>query len=171
MTFSSKASKFGWSWAENSKFHSTNHRNHLSEIHKNPLNVYFCRMAATVSEIMSSALFHQLMFCAITTAILVVAIDMNNLFTLTTVISIEGVLCTITPTFVFCNLSESITSELLAIGDTFYECGWYRLPVDQQKRILLPLRRSQKELRMTGLGMMDCSLQVFIKVSKYSLKD
>lgn len=126
------------------------------------------RMATTISEVMSSALFLQLVFCAITTAILVVAIDVDNILTLTTVISVEGILCTITPTFVFCNLSESITSGLLSVGDIFYGCGWHQLPLEQQKCIILPLLRSQKQLRMTGLGMMDCSLGVFIKVCSKS---
>lgn len=114
---------------------------------------------------MSAALFYQLFFCAVTTAVLLFAIDTNSLFTLSTIISIQGILIIATPTFVYCNLSEQLTSQLFSIGDIFYERAWYRMPLKHQQLVIFPIRRSHMEFRLMGLGIIDCSLSVFVSVS------
>lgn len=113
---------------------------------------------------MSAALFCQLLFCAITAAVLLVVIDMDNIFTFSTIISIEGILTVMPLTFFYCNQSENVTSELLSIGDYFYERAWYHLPLKHQKLIVLPIQRSSKVILFKGLGIIDCSLGVFITV-------
>lgn len=64
-----------------------------------------------------------------------------------------------------CVFSEVITHDLCTIADIFYGYAWYRLPVKQQKLFILPIQRANKALRLTGLGLVDCSLRVFASVS------
>lgn len=114
---------------------------------------------------MSPTLFYQLLCGAVNTAILLVAIDMNNLYKLSTLSSLDGLVCIFVQTLFYCYLAERVTTDLLLIGHIFYESIWYCLPVAQQKLILLSIQRSQKEFRLKGLGLISCSLWVFASVS------
>lgn len=67
-------------------------------------------------------------------------------------------------TFAYFYLAERITTELLAIGDIFYDSAWYRLPTKYQIHLVLPIQRAGRELRFTGLGLFDCTLAVFSAV-------
>lgn len=80
-------------------------------------------------------------------------------------VSILGITDVTFPTFVYCYLSENITSGLFTVGQSFYGCEWYRLPIDQQKLFNLPLARAQVEFRLKGLDIVDCSLGVFLSVN------
>lgn len=113
---------------------------------------------------MSIILFYQLLFSAISTAVLLVAIDFDHLLTMATIVSIEGTSCILSSTFVYCKLSENVTSALESIGDGFYERAWYQMPVKQQQLIIFPIRRSQMKFRLKGFGMIECSLSVFASV-------
>lgn len=66
--------------------------------------------------------------------------------------------------FTYCYLSECMTSDLVSIGDIFYNLQWYRLRVNQQKLIALPIQQAQSTYRLKGLGLFDCSLAVFSSV-------
>lgn len=68
-------------------------------------------------------------------------------------------------TFVYFYLSESITMDFLEIGDLFYNSSWHRLPAKQQKRLAMAIQQAQRELRLTAIGLFDCSLVVFASVS------
>lgn len=116
---------------------------------------------------MSPAIFYQLLLCAVILAVYLFIIQMNALFSLATFVSIQGILSVLGPTYIYCMLSENVTIKLYDIGDCFYEFGWYRLPIKQQKLFLLPIQRSQSEFRMMGLGLVDCSLGVFSAVCVY----
>lgn len=125
----------------------------------------FLRLVGIIGEVMSPILFYQLLCCAVDIAVVLVAVDMHQLLRLGTLVSIEGVSCMLFQTFFFCKLSESITSKLYSIGDIFYEANWYTLPVRQQKWLILPIQRSQREFRLKGFGIIDCSLWIFLSVS------
>lgn len=56
------------------------------------------------------------------------------------------------------------TTDLLEIGDIFYNSAWYRLPIKEQRLLALPIQRSQREFRLSGLGFLDCSLAVYSSV-------
>lgn len=64
----------------------------------------------------------------------------------------------------YCYLSENVTSDLGATGDAFFHSLWYRLPIKLQKLYIIPIQQSQKEFRLTGLGIVECSLRIFITV-------
>lgn len=114
---------------------------------------------------MSSTFFFLLLCSAINTAILLLAVDVDNLFTITTVSVIDGLVFVFVQTFFYCYLSEGVTSKLRSIGDIFYESAWYQLPVKQQQMVQLPILQSEREFRLMGLGIIDCSLWVFVSVS------
>lgn len=68
--------------------------------------------------------------------------------------------------FAYFYLSERITTDLLSIGDLFYNSTWYQqLSAKQQKCLTVSMIRSQCEIRLTGFGIVDCSLITFSKVS------
>lgn len=127
------------------------------------------RLANRTSRIMSAFLFYQLLFSAMSTGLFLVAIDFDHLLTVATICSIEGVLCLLASTFIFCSMSEHLTSTLLSIGDIFYERAWYRMSVKHQQIIILAIHRSQMKFRLMGLGMIECSLSVYTSVLNFNL--
>lgn len=85
-------------------------------------------------------------------------------FGLTFFATLTGLINILMQMIIYCQLSENVTLDLLASGDTFYESLWYRLPITVQKLYMLPIQRSQREFRVTGLGIIECSLRVFASV-------
>lgn len=66
--------------------------------------------------------------------------------------------------FLFCVLSEHITTSLSKISNVFYGSLWYHLPPRHQKLITLAMARSQQEFHLEGLAIISCSLETFGKV-------
>lgn len=62
-------------------------------------------------------------------------------------------------------ISERITTDLLAIDTIFYDSSWYRLPAKQQRHMVLPIQRAQRKIRLSSLGLIDCSLPIFAAVN------
>lgn len=88
-------------------------------------------------------------------------IELSSTITLEIYCALGDLFTGLALTFVYFYLSEWITSDLLEIGDYFYNSAWYRLPAKQQKLLVLPIRRAQREFRLKGFGLFDCSLEVF----------
>lgn len=114
---------------------------------------------------MSVGLFFQLLVCAASLALCMVGIEKSGLSSTNFFLAMAGVVTTVTSTYIYCFLSENVASDLSAIGSIFYDCEWYRLPVKQQKLFGVAIQRAQKSFRMTGLGLVECSLRVFTSVS------
>lgn len=114
---------------------------------------------------MEAALFHQLLFCAVNIATFLVAIESNDLLSVTFCASMAGMTNVLLPSALYCRLSDNLTWNLYSIGDDFFNFTWYRLRIRQQKLFLLPIERSQGELRLKGLGIVECSLRVFSSVN------
>lgn len=66
--------------------------------------------------------------------------------------------------FIFCLLSEQITSSLSEIANIFYDSSWYRAPMRYQKLFPLVIARSQQAFHLRGLGIISCSLETFARV-------
>lgn len=66
--------------------------------------------------------------------------------------------------YIYSYFSENITMKSFEVGDLAYEPLWYKMPMSQQKAVILIINQSQKEFRLTGLGMFDCSLLTFSAV-------
>lgn len=120
-------------------------------------------LAKSVGRIMSVGLFFQLLICAVSMAVYMYGIETNSL--LGRCVSVTGLTNVLISTYIYCLLSENITRDLSAIGDIFYDCIWYQLPVKHQKLFSVPIQRGQTEYRMTGLGLVECSLRSFTTVS------
>lgn len=121
-------------------------------------------MANMVRDIMSVGLFFQLLVCATSLAIYMVAIASNPSPTVNFFIMLIGLFLTISSSSVFCYFSENLTTAMEVIGDAFYDFAWYRLTSKQQTLIKLPIQRAQINFRLTGLGIIECSLGVLLTV-------
>lgn len=116
---------------------------------------------------MSVGLFFQLLVCAGSLAIYMVGMDRSGVLSMNFCLALCGLVTIIASTYIYCFLSEGVTSELGAVGDIFYEYPWHQLPAKQQQLFILPIQRARKEFRMTGLGLVECSLRVFASVRAF----
>lgn len=115
---------------------------------------------------MLDVLFYQLLVCAVIIAFNLFALDSTNGSILHSIVSFGEMLTTIIPTYIYCSLAENFTANLSEIGEIFYASTWYHFPVKYQKLMQIPIMRSQREIRLSGLGIIDCSLNVFLTVSE-----
>lgn len=113
---------------------------------------------------MSATIFNQLLVCAVTIAMQLFLLESTKLISFDTVISVYFIFVFTTTAFIYCSLSETVTTDLLSIGDNFYDFAWYLLPVQQQRFFLLPIQRAYREFHFGGLGLIDCSLKNFLSV-------
>lgn len=118
-----------------------------------------------LNELMSAALFCQLLMCAGNTAFYMVTLNIIDLTGISFYVSLAGLVNIILSTFIYCFLSENLTFELESIGSMFYNCLWYRLPIKHQRLFAFSIQRSQKIFRLRGFGIVECSLSVFSSVS------
>lgn len=114
---------------------------------------------------MLDLLFYQLLISAVIMAFNLFGLETAKL-DLYTVLAFTELMCTIVPTYIYCYLSEQLTADLLDIGDIFYSSVWYKLPVNLQRLVTLPILRSQWPILLSGLGLIDCSLSVFLSVGQ-----
>lgn len=127
-------------------------------------HLFSIRLANMSQDIISASVFYQLLVCASIIALNLLALETQNWLSLERIVSIYEVLVYIALTFLYCNVSDTVTTNLYDIGDTFFGCLWYTLPLAQQKLFILPIQRSQRRFHLTGLGLVDCSLRNFLSV-------
>lgn len=113
---------------------------------------------------MEMILFQITLTCTIAIALNLFVIELNDLFSIETTIAMVNIVVVTLPMAIYCYLSEWITSDLLEVGDIFYNSKWYRLPFEEQRLVALPIERAQRVFRLRGLGLFDCSLAVFYSV-------
>lgn len=113
---------------------------------------------------MSGVLFYQLLMCT--------AIIAFDLFGLEETGASSGAEITfytmasgLVQSYLYCKLSENITTDLSDLGDTFYDTLWYLWPTDKQYLVMMPIERAQKEFRLKGFEFVECSLRIFSTVS------
>lgn len=121
-------------------------------------------VATATGDIMSAGLFFQLLASATTLAVFMVGIETSPVKSLLFCISVQGMTYNMLITYAYCLCSEMISADLAAIGDIFYGCAWYRMPVKQQNRLMLPIKRAQLKFRLYGLGFVECSLKTYTSV-------
>lgn len=81
------------------------------------------------------------------------------------ILILDGLIIYLIICYVYCYYSENITTTSLKIGDVVYDSLWYEMPIKEQRAIILMIQRSQKEFRLSGLGLVDCSLATFLSVN------
>lgn len=118
---------------------------------------------------MKEILFNLTFACVIVIALDLLVIELNESINVKIVVAFVNLITLIGMTFAHFYLAEKITSDLVSIGDVFYNSAWHRLPVKQQRLLVLPIQRAQRELRLKGLGLFNCSMPVFLSVQLISL--
>lgn len=122
-------------------------------------------MAESLGEVMKVVLFNMTFICVIVIALNLLVVELNESVSVQMVVAFTDLISVVLVTFSYFFLAECITTDLLSVGDLFYNSDWYRLlSVQQQKLLVLPIQRAQRELRLKGLGLFDCSLVTFASV-------
>lgn len=103
--------------------------------------------------------------CAMLTGIHLFSLEANGILSVYGMSSAYALVIELAITFFYCLISEALTVDLYEIGDVFYELAWYQLPIKQQTLIMPALQLSQQECHLKGIGMVECSLNVFGKVN------
>lgn len=124
----------------------------------------FNRFAIISSNLLSVIIFVHLLCCASIIGFNFLLLECSDNIDLQVLSSLYVMLSDIAVNFVFCLLSEQITSALLRVGDIVYNSMWYRLPTQQQVLVTLLLQRSQEIFRLRALGIIHCSLDTFSRV-------
>lgn len=114
---------------------------------------------------MTVIMFNVTLLCTIVIAFSLYVIESSGGLNFEINIAILDVCTLIALPFAYFYFSERITTNVSSIGDVFYHSPWYnRLTAKQQKLLVLALQRSQREVRLTGIGLFDCSLPMFSAV-------
>lgn len=124
-----------------------------------------CRLGTIIGDVMIDVLFYQLLVCAVIIAFNLFSLESTkSIYDLHSIVSFTELTSTVVPTYIYCSLSDNFTSDLEDIGDVFYESTWFKMPVKYQRFMIMPIMRSQREIRLSGFGLIDCSLNVFLAV-------
>lgn len=70
----------------------------------------------------------------------------------------------------YCISADYALSAIGSIPQAIFYSNWYRLPINQQKAILLVLAFSQCKRRFSGWGIINCNLETFVQVFFFFLK-
>lgn len=109
-------------------------------------------------------LFNITFTCIIAIAFNLFVVESSDGLSFETVSALVDISMIVGLSFAYFYFSERITTDLLEICDIFYNALWYRLPARQQKLFMLAIQRGQREVRLTGLGLFDCSMPIFSRV-------
>lgn len=90
--------------------------------------------------------------------------DSNEGLSFEIIVAVIDMFSLVGQAFAYFYLSERITENLLNIHNIFYNSEWYRLTPKRRGLLKLPIQRAQRLLRLTSLGLVDCSLPVFSSV-------
>lgn len=67
--------------------------------------------------------------------------------------------------YLFCYYATYITNRISFIGFAAYDTNWFDYPLDLQKHMILILARSQENVHFHGFNLIECTLEVFGKVT------
>lgn len=115
-----------------------------------------------IQNLMSGIIFTVLLGCVLAIALAFISLDQfkyNNLL-----ININCASLFLIIRYIYCHFSEKMASTSDVIGDVLYDSSWYEMSTIEQKAIILMIQRSQRKFRLTGLGLVDCSLASFLTV-------
>lgn len=128
-------------------------------------------VAYAFADIISVILFVLLLSYAVSIAMFAVSLNLMEQYSVAYLTLMVSILNLLTQLIIYCAFSEKLTNDLLSTSDHFSGLYWYRMPVRIQKVIILPILRTQREFRLTGLGIVECSLRVFASASFPYLKN
>lgn len=121
-----------------------------------------------IRDFMSGILFSVLLSCVFLLTLVLFSLDQsteNDIILLNCMSLFHfNTIC-----YIYCYFSETITANSFKIGDYAYDLLWYKMWLKQQKAIMMIIGRSQKRFRLTGLGLIDCSMETFLTVFTFQL--
>lgn len=118
-----------------------------------------------ICDLMSVVIFIILLSCVLLLVLTLLSLDQLTVVDFNLLYSLHSLLHYLLICYVYCHFSEIITAKSFEICYVVYSSLWYEMSVEQQKAIILIIQRSQKEFRLTGLGLVDCSLTTFTSVT------
>lgn len=117
---------------------------------------------------MSGPLFIELSSCIIGTVMELLSIDYMVQQGSVDIIVLTNVTALLNHTamvYILCFYAEKYTTQSFQMTHSVYsKLLWYNLPFHQQKIMILNLCRSQKPVRLDGLGIFIASMETFLKV-------
>lgn len=120
---------------------------------------------------MTAPVFFELSTCIICTVLELLTIDQSIqhgrfvVFDVTIITSITLLGLHLTIVFILCFYGEALSAQSFQVTDIIYSnLLWYKLPVQKQRILDIPIRRAQKIFRLKGYGIFDCSMDLFLKV-------
>lgn len=66
--------------------------------------------------------------------------------------------------FLLCYFGKGATESFEKMPDCLYESNWHKIPIDQQKNVLLMLINAQRPLYYDGLNIAALNLETFCNV-------
>lgn len=121
-------------------------------------------IAESLGSIMDLFLFSMVLLITIVIATDLAAVELSDALSLEAMIAIADLALVLMADFVYSFQSDFVTLSMLEIGEIFYNSPWYRLPAAKKRLLVLPIQRAQREFRLKGLGLIDCSVVVFTSV-------
>lgn len=121
-----------------------------------------------MDNLISAAFFFQISMFILMLAVDLFIIDQTGGIDANALLNLNSTSMFFVMSYVFCYLSENITAKSLANANIAYEATWYKMSNSSQKAIGMIIMRSQREYRIVGFGMVECSLEVFLTVISIS---
>lgn len=88
----------------------------------------------------------------------------DNLLSYDTFFSLNNLLIQTIFCYVLCYFSTKMSFNAGRFATITYDSTWYEYPVEQQKCIILMIKRSQKSFGLSGYGIISCSMATFLSV-------
>lgn len=117
-----------------------------------------------IRNLMSGIIFNMLTSCIMFLVPMLVSLTHSFVIDSNLVVILDCLLVYLVLCFIYCYFSENMTTTSFEIGDVVYNSLWYEMSMKQQKAMILMIARSQKEFRLTGLELVECSLPTFLLV-------
>lgn len=128
----------------------------------------FYRLLQNIKQIMSGPLFFELLCVIVITVCELLSLDYaitEHQFDSMLILIVCCLLIHMSMLSLLSHHSENLTTKSYDIANiTYLDLQWYNLTVSQQKLLVLPIIRAQKTFRLEGFGILDCSLEMFLKV-------
>lgn len=120
-----------------------------------------------IQNLMSGIIFNILLSCVLFLILVLLSVDQSNVTAIdfNLLLNLDCLLTYLIICYIYCHFSENMTTKSFEIGDIVYNSFWYKMSIKEQKIIILMIQQSQKEFRLSGLGLIDCSLATFLTVT------
>lgn len=119
---------------------------------------------------MSGPLFYELAGCIVYIAFILFALDQSmKEMNFDTLLTIDCLMTTNFLNFILCHFSEELTQRSFDVADIIFKSKWYKLSIKQQQLLVMPIHRSQKEFRLKGHKIIECSMETFLTVYMCSM--